>query len=420
MYDPNIGLAPVGTNAAIFVIAERSKLAAIEPGATADQTAGEIEIAYESNANTNKFEDLEKTKLTGIEANAKDDQSAAEVVYDPAGRVFISAIEVQGAIDELDTTLNSLPAFYLDKATYDANDNGISDAAETIVIKALNDEAVPVTIGQVVYLNRETVDDKFFKLSANNDFVTLPISGFLLDDAIAGAEARIAVGGVFTVPTFIAAVADDNLYLTSTPGLVSVTPQIISNTVANVIPGRVLDVVGGNQIIEVGRKQHSTAKDVTIDNTTSTLVADTVQAALVELSDKTDKVMGTLYFRNGAGAAQAVGEIILPNTLSAYSPNTSSPTNGRLASDIASDVTVTVSIDALMPNNNDIAEYEIAINGVGASMFGGQARGQQIHRSTVSMSGTFQLSIGDYISVLLSGNPVTIYSIQITIHGSKT
>ncbi len=63
------------------VSADGTKLDGIEAGATADQTAGEIETAYESNANTNKFEDLEKTKLTGIEANAKDDQLAVEVPY---------------------------------------------------------------------------------------------------------------------------------------------------------------------------------------------------------------------------------------------------------------------------------------------------------------------------------------------------
>ena len=47
-----------------------SKLAGIEAGATADQTAAEIKTAYESNSNTNAFNDDAQTKLAGIEALA--------------------------------------------------------------------------------------------------------------------------------------------------------------------------------------------------------------------------------------------------------------------------------------------------------------------------------------------------------------
>jgi hypothetical protein len=47
-----------------------TKLAGIESGATADQTAGEIKTAYESNSDTNAFTDAEKTKLANIADNA--------------------------------------------------------------------------------------------------------------------------------------------------------------------------------------------------------------------------------------------------------------------------------------------------------------------------------------------------------------
>ena len=53
-----------------FVDGDKTKLDGIEAGATADQTAGEIKTAYESNANTNAFTDAEQTKLAGIEATA--------------------------------------------------------------------------------------------------------------------------------------------------------------------------------------------------------------------------------------------------------------------------------------------------------------------------------------------------------------
>lgn len=53
-----------------FVDGDKTKLNGIETGATADQTAGEIKTAYESNTNTNAYTDSEKTKLTGIETGA--------------------------------------------------------------------------------------------------------------------------------------------------------------------------------------------------------------------------------------------------------------------------------------------------------------------------------------------------------------
>ena len=53
-----------------FVDGDKTKLDAIESGATADQTDAEIKTAYENNSDTNAFTDAEKTKLTNIEASA--------------------------------------------------------------------------------------------------------------------------------------------------------------------------------------------------------------------------------------------------------------------------------------------------------------------------------------------------------------
>jgi hypothetical protein len=55
---------------ASYTTAEETKLAGIETGATADQTAAQIKTAYESNADTNAFTDADHTKLDGIEASA--------------------------------------------------------------------------------------------------------------------------------------------------------------------------------------------------------------------------------------------------------------------------------------------------------------------------------------------------------------
>ena len=64
--------AASGSEAGLMTDAQYTKLDGIEAnGATADQTASEIKTAYESNPNTNAFDDTEQTKLAGIEAGAQ-------------------------------------------------------------------------------------------------------------------------------------------------------------------------------------------------------------------------------------------------------------------------------------------------------------------------------------------------------------
>ena len=63
----------------VFDDAAQSKLAGIEDNATGDQSAIEIKTEYESNPNTNTFTDDDKNKLAGIEPNAKGDLTAAEI-----------------------------------------------------------------------------------------------------------------------------------------------------------------------------------------------------------------------------------------------------------------------------------------------------------------------------------------------------
>lgn len=63
---------------ASFTTAQETKLSGIETGATADQTAGEIKTAYESNANTNAYTDAEKTKVGHITVTQAVDLDALE------------------------------------------------------------------------------------------------------------------------------------------------------------------------------------------------------------------------------------------------------------------------------------------------------------------------------------------------------
>ena len=99
---PSFGSITVtGTVDGRDIAADGSKLDGIEAGATADQTAGEIKTAYESNADTNAFTDAEKSKLTGIEAGA-DATDTANVTA--AGALMDSEVTNLAAVKAFDPT----------------------------------------------------------------------------------------------------------------------------------------------------------------------------------------------------------------------------------------------------------------------------------------------------------------------------
>ncbi len=68
-----------GTSKVAMTTTERTKLAGVEAGATADQTGAQIKAAYEAEDDTNAYTDADKTKLGGIEAGATADQTGAEI-----------------------------------------------------------------------------------------------------------------------------------------------------------------------------------------------------------------------------------------------------------------------------------------------------------------------------------------------------
>ncbi len=78
-----------------FVDGDKTKLDGIETGATADQTAGEIKTAYESNADTNAFTDAEKTKLSGIATGAE--VNTVDSVNTQTGAVVLDADDISDA-----------------------------------------------------------------------------------------------------------------------------------------------------------------------------------------------------------------------------------------------------------------------------------------------------------------------------------
>lgn len=69
-----------GTNAKRFLPAEKTKLAGVEEGATADQTGEEIKNLLFLLSDVNNFNNAYKTKLDAIEENATADQTGEEIV----------------------------------------------------------------------------------------------------------------------------------------------------------------------------------------------------------------------------------------------------------------------------------------------------------------------------------------------------
>ena len=99
----------------------KTKLAGIESGATADQTAAEIRALVESASDSNVFTDADHSKLNGIDNNATDDQTAAEIralvesatdsnVFTDADHTKLDNVESNATADQTSTEIKSLLA----------------------------------------------------------------------------------------------------------------------------------------------------------------------------------------------------------------------------------------------------------------------------------------------------------------------
>ena len=126
--DPNFGTQVISTTGNISVggtvdgrdvAADGTKLDTIETNAKDDQTAAEIKTLYESNSDTNAFQDAEKTKLAGIETAATADQTAAEIrqlvglasdsnVFTDADHSKLDGIEAGATADQTAAEIKSL------------------------------------------------------------------------------------------------------------------------------------------------------------------------------------------------------------------------------------------------------------------------------------------------------------------------
>ena len=122
------------------IAANTSKLSGIEAGATGDQSAAEIKTAYESNANTNVFDDAAVSKLAGLEAGAE-----VNVVTSVASKTGdVSLVKGDVGLGSVDNTSDA--------------DKPISTATQT----ALNNKAPlasPTFTGTVIAPTQTGTDD---------------------------------------------------------------------------------------------------------------------------------------------------------------------------------------------------------------------------------------------------------------------
>ena len=193
----NLGVA-IGTNVqafssvlaattASYTTAEESKLAGIETSATADQTAGEIKTAYESNLDTNAFTDANSTKLSGIEASATADQTGAEIkaAYEVEANAFtdtqftkLSGIETSATADQ---TAGEIKTAYESNADTNAFTDANSTKLSGIETSADVTDATNVTVAGAL-MDSEVTNLAQVKAFDTTDYATAA-QGTLADSA---------------------------------------------------------------------------------------------------------------------------------------------------------------------------------------------------------------------------------------------
>ena len=124
--------------------ADKTKLDAIEAGATADQTGSEIKAAYEGEADTNAYTDAAVSKLAGIEINATADQTGAEIkaayeaeadtnAFTDAEKTKLSGIEAGAEVNTVDSVAGKTGAVTLAKGDVGlGNVDNTSDANKPV------------------------------------------------------------------------------------------------------------------------------------------------------------------------------------------------------------------------------------------------------------------------------------------------
>jgi len=147
----------------------------IESGATADQTAGEIKTAYESNLNTNAYTDSEKTKLSGIEAEA---QVNVGDVFDSSGTYLNLRAQATTAADT-----GAEPAFAKNSA-FNKNFGSTIGTVTEGDDSRLSDDRTPLTHGNEKHSENYLTGNETIALTGDvSGFGTTSITVTIADDS---------------------------------------------------------------------------------------------------------------------------------------------------------------------------------------------------------------------------------------------
>jgi len=135
-----------------FANGDKTKLDAIEAGATADQTDAQIKTAYENNSDTNAFTDTEKSKLGNIEASADVTDAtnvAAAGAVPTSGSVMVNGVASSSALaggnPAKKISANTKSGFSIVQYTGTGNGvqtiaHGLSKAPEMLLVKNMDDD----------------------------------------------------------------------------------------------------------------------------------------------------------------------------------------------------------------------------------------------------------------------------------------
>ncbi len=413
-----------GPEKKVLLQSERDKLAGIEAGAQVNQDNAAIKTQYESNADTNAFQDAEKTKLVGVEDGAEANQSDAEIKTQYENNADTNAYtdtekaKLAGVGDGADMA----------KSVYDILDNGVVDQAHDTVAFAFNDTGGTVAAGKVVYISSADAGGRRFKLSSNIDLLSIPITGWTLNSTNNGEEAKIALTGVIAfVGNIPGTSVGDSLFLAE-DGDVTPTLPVASDTVISVLAGDLVGRVGGIDYVSIESAFGIPAKTVNYENTTSGLIAENAQEAIdevVETLTPKELVMGTMLKpQAGVALGAGSGEIGQPTVLSAFATGVNQPVSGRLAVNMDSNVMCIVNYSAEHLTTSQTSTFTVHVNGVAvlnASNRNSSPTGNQGTPSDCSgsISVALQLNAGDYVSVFHTGSAITLYEIQISLHGQE-
>jgi hypothetical protein len=195
----------------VFSASDKAKLDSIEHAAEVNPSAAEIKTLYESNADTNAYDDAAAAKLAGIEAGAEVNQDDAEIkaqyennadtnAYTDAEKAKLAGIDT-GLIGDMN------------KSVYDTDDDGIVDWATALAVPVINNTGATISKGAQVAI------DDYDGTSGKNEIVladqSTPIaaSGTLdreLDDT---EEGLLIIQGVASGINTFGLTVNDPLYL---------------------------------------------------------------------------------------------------------------------------------------------------------------------------------------------------------------